>query len=127
MKNPLSILFFIFLYSSVSLASFSINVMAPLTIGDLKNPEKSAEEWRSFSQKLTQIKQMGADAVSTDIWWGTVEEVEGFYDWRYYDKLADTIEHAGLKWVPILSFHQLGGNVGDDGYVLPHSGYGQSI
>ena len=29
-------------------------------------------------------------------------------------KLAEAIRSAGLKWVPVLSFHQCGGNVGDE-------------
>src|SRR5262249_14823274 len=57
-------------------------------------------------------------AVSTDVWWGLVEKSERQYDWRYYDKLSDHIIKAGLKWIPIISLHQCGGNIGDDVTVL---------
>ena len=36
------------------------------------------------------------------------------FDWSYYDRVFRTITDAGLDIAPILSFHQCGGNVGDD-------------
>jgi hypothetical protein len=95
--------------------------MAPLTIGDVHAPSgtDSAAAWGRFARQLRQAKALGADALSTDLWWGLVEAQEGHYDWAYYDKLVAYIENAGLKWMPILSFHQLGGNVGDEGYIPP--------
>ena len=90
--------------------------MAPLSVGDFRNlnsPESQAA-WDKFTSDLLAIKKMGATAVSTDVWWGVIEgEADGKFYWDYYDKLSDLIIKAGLKWVPILSFHQCGGNVGD--------------
>ena len=88
---------------------YTFNVMAPLTL------PQSPEEWNSLSSRLEKIKEMGAYAVSTDIWWGLVEGAkDDAFDWSAYLKLAKAIGSAGLKWVPILSFHQCGGNVGDE-------------
>lgn len=82
----------------------SANVMAPLEVSN----------WGEFAQQLTTAKQMGVDAVSVDIWWGKVEGAgDEVFDWSYYDTVVQYIENAGLSWVPIMSFHQCGGNVGD--------------
>ena len=93
--------------SSVSLEaneSESSNVMAPLEITN----------WTAFDQQLSTAKLMGINAVSVDIWWGKVESSgDQNFDWSYYDTVVQHIESAGLHWVPIMSFHQCGGNVGD--------------
>lgn len=86
----------------------SANVMAPLSIDN-------SGEWADFQNRLFTAKSMGVDAVSVDVWWGRVEGAgDQIFDWSYYDTIVNTIETAGLKWVPIISFHQCGGNVGDD-------------
>ncbi|MBX9688585.1 MAG: family 14 glycosylhydrolase, partial [Candidatus Obscuribacterales bacterium] len=98
----------------------TVNVMAPLVVGNPNNVDatESSTVWAAFAQQLQEIKKYGAQAVSTDVWWGLVEAQEGSYNWTYYDKLAACILAAGLKWVPILSFHQCGGNIGDNCTVL---------
>jgi beta-amylase len=96
--------------------TFTPNVMAPLSVGDMSNPNgaQSASDWQTFDQELQTMKGIGIYAVSTDVWWGAVEGAgDGQFNWSYYDKLSDQIIAAGFKWVPIFSFHQCGGNVGD--------------
>lgn len=79
-------------------------VMAPLEVWD----------WGQFKAQLQQAKAIGVTTVSTDVWWGKVEASDDqHFDWSYYDQVSDAIIEAGLKWVPIFSFHQCGGNVGD--------------
>jgi hypothetical protein len=87
-------------------------VMAPLVV----------EDWDGFNRHLQQAKAIGVSAVSTDVWWGKVEgDADQRFDWSYYDQVSDAIIDAGLKWVPILSFHQCGGNVGDSCDIpIPH-------
>lgn len=94
----------------------TLSVMAPLLIGDPANPhsEHSTAEWKDFRRQLYEAKQLGAGAVSTDVWWGLIEPEKGKFDWSHYDRVSEEIAQAGLKWVPILSFHQCGGNVGDN-------------
>ncbi|MEJ2202278.1 MAG: family 14 glycosylhydrolase [Desulfuromonadaceae bacterium] len=71
-------------------------------------------DWGEFQAQLQQAKGIGVTAVSTDVWWGKVEAAgDQQFDWSYYDRVSDAIIQAGLKWVPIFSFHQCGGNVGD--------------
>jgi beta-amylase len=94
----------------------TLSVMAPLMIGEVINPgsESNKAAWTEFDRQLAEAKKLGIDAVSTDVWWGLIEPKKGEFDWSYYEKLSDHITRAGLKWVPILSFHRCGGNVGDD-------------
>jgi len=94
----------------------TLSVMAPLLVGEFHNlkSEKSITAFKEFDRQLAEAKKLGVDAVSTDVWWGVIEQSKGKFDWSYYDKLSDHVTKAGLKWVPILSFHQCGGNVGDD-------------
>jgi beta-amylase len=101
----------------------TVNVMSPLLIGDPAAPHSAASkvEWQKFDADLKRAKELGIDGVSTDVWWGMVERKEGKFDWAYYDKVAKHVNQAGLKWIPILSFHKAGGNVGDTVNVdIPH-------
>lgn len=102
-----------------SLAQAEINIMGPLLVGDPYHPDAdhSKQAWTQFENQLKTAKANGIEAISTDIWWGLVEPQKGAFEWRYYEKMADIISRVGLKWNPILSFHQLGGNVGDSGYI----------
>ena len=101
------------------MSTITINVMAPLVVGDPADPnnERCQSQWNEFDQHLQAVKVLGVDGVSTDVWWGLIEPSPGVFNWSYYDKLAAHIIKAGLKWVPILSFHQCGGNIGDNVYV----------
>ncbi len=88
---------------------FSANVMAPLRVTD----------WGAFENQLSIAAGMGVDAVSVDVWWGDVEAAgDQQFDWSYYDTIFQKITAAGLDIVAIMSFHQCGGNVGDD-YTAP--------
>lgn len=85
----------------------SYNVMAPLKI-------ETDEEWATFRADLRTVSSYGVDAVSVDVWWGDVEQRDNVFSWGYYDRVFREIKLAGLDIAPILSFHQCGGNVGDD-------------
>lgn len=50
-----------------------------------------------------------------DVWWGIVEgESPRRYEWGAYRELFQMVREEGLKLQAIMSFHQCGGNVGDD-------------
>ncbi|MCH8529907.1 MAG: family 14 glycosylhydrolase [Saccharospirillum sp.] len=84
------------------------NAMAPLELTD-------SNQWNAFQWQLQEAESYGLDGISVDVWWGKVEAAgDNQFDWSYYDAIFDTIINAGLKIVPIMSFHQCGGNVGDD-------------
>lgn len=80
-------------------------VMAPL---------EKITDWAGFKNQLITLKNNGVYAITTDIWWGDVESAgDNMFNWNYYKTYADTVRASGLKWVPIISTHQCGGNVGD--------------
>ncbi|WP_219413061.1 family 14 glycosylhydrolase [Pseudonocardia nigra] len=84
---------------------FTANVMAPLKVTDFAD----------FESDLRTVAGYGVDAVSVDVWWGDVEgTADNAFDWSYYDRVFELITANGLDIIPILSFHQCGGNVGDD-------------
>ncbi|SDS14736.1 Glycosyl hydrolase family 14 [Nocardioides scoriae] len=84
---------------------FTANVMAPLKVTN----------WADFRHDLEVVDGYGVDAVSVDVWWGDVEKAgDNRFDWSYYDRVFAEVTRAGLDLAPILSFHQCGGNVGDD-------------
>ncbi|MGG4154423.1 family 14 glycosylhydrolase [Peribacillus muralis] len=84
---------------------YRLYVMAPL--GQIT-------DWDAFRAELELLKENGVYAITTDIWWGLVEsEKDNQFDWSYYQKYSEAVEASGLKWVPILSTHQCGENVGD--------------
>lgn len=83
---------------------FSANVMAPLEVSN----------WTEFSNQLATVAAYGVDAVTVDVWWGKVEATgDNQFNWSYYDQIFQVITSRGLDIVPIFSFHQCGGNVGD--------------
>jgi beta-amylase len=72
-------------------------------------------DWTAFRKQLDTLKANNVYALTTDVWWGDVEAAgDNIFDWSYYKTYADVVRASGLKWVPILSTHQCGGNVGDD-------------
>jgi beta-amylase len=110
----------VFLVSGWALADpapqFSANVMAPLHVMNYNDPAKFEipQDWDPFQKELEIAKSIGVDAVSVDVWWGDVERRgDNRFDWTYYREIFRRIEEAGLRLIPILSFHQCGGNVGD--------------
>lgn len=84
---------------------YKLFVMAPL---------EKISDWNTFKNELITLKNNGVYAITTDVWWGDVEsEGDNQFDWSYYKTYADVVRSSGLKWVPIISTHQCGGNVGD--------------
>lgn len=103
---------------SQDLGPQEINLMGPLLIGDPQNMDSpdSQKAWDRFRDDLREAKKLGVTGISTDIWWGLVEKQEGKFQWEYYDRMVRCIFKLASNG-SILSFHQLGGNVGDKGYV----------
>ncbi|MBF7073327.1 family 14 glycosylhydrolase [Glaciecola sp. MH2013] len=92
---------------STASQEYTFNVMAPLVL-------ETDADWNNFTHNLREARQIGVKGVSVDIWWGMVEaKGDNIFDWTYYRKVANIIQEQGLDWIPIMSFHQCGGNVGD--------------
>lgn len=89
-----------------------IYVMLPLgviTMGNaVDDPEKLLREFKA-------LKSANVDGVMVDCWWGLVEsEKPQNFNWSGYKQLFSLVKEAGLKLQVVMSFHQCGGNVGDD-------------
>jgi beta-amylase len=85
-------------------------VMAPLDVLDnnqnIKN-QATLERW------LKKLQEASVDGIMVDVWWGLVEKRAKTYTFTGYEKLFKLFDQYKLKIIPVLSFHQCGGNVGD--------------
>jgi len=72
-------------------------------------------QWQRFAQNLKWANSIGINAVTIDVWWGEVEKQgDQIFEWAYYDRIFKLIIQHDLRIIPIMSFHQCGGNVNDD-------------
>ncbi|CAA0838077.1 Beta-amylase 3- chloroplastic [Striga hermonthica] len=87
-------------------------VMLPLdTISIAGNLNKP----KAMLASLMALKGAGVEGVMVDAWWGLVEKIgPGKYNWEGYAELVRMVERLGLKLQVVMSFHQCGGNVGDN-------------
>jgi beta-amylase len=109
----------ILIFWSISFSAFQIRSASATVNSDYEayvmGPLYNITNWSSFQNQLVTLKNNGVTAITTDVWWGYFERnANNSFDWSYYTTYANTVRNAGIKWVPILSFHQCGGNVGDD-------------
>ena len=81
--------------------------MAPLHIMHYLDPKiEEEEDWKLFRRQLVECHRMGIDAITVDVWWGSVEkEGNNIFDWEYYHKIFAEIISQDLDIIPILSFH----------------------
>lgn len=72
--------------------------------------------------QLRVLKSINVDGVMVDCWWGIVEaHVPQEYNWKGYKRLFQMVRELKLKLQVVMSFHECGGNVGDDVCIpLPH-------
>ncbi|WOK94867.1 hypothetical protein Cni_G03572 [Canna indica] len=89
-----------------------VYVMLPLGVMDkyseLVDPD-------SLIEQLKKLKSIGVDGVMVDCWWGIVEaHVPQQYNWKGYIRLFQIVRDLKLKLQVVMSFHDCGGNVGDD-------------
>ncbi|XP_010523740.1 PREDICTED: beta-amylase 7 [Tarenaya hassleriana] len=71
---------------------------------------------------LRTLKSINVDGVKVDCWWGIVEgNSPQEYNWTGYRQLFQIVRDLNLKIQVLMSFHECGGNVGDDVCIpLPH-------
>ncbi|OMO78781.1 Glycoside hydrolase, family 14B, plant [Corchorus capsularis] len=96
-----------------------VYVMLPLGVIDM-NCELVDPE--GLLDQLRILKSANVDGVMVDCWWGIVEaHTPQLYNWSGYRKLFQMVRDLGLKLQVVMSFHECGGNVGDDVHIpLPH-------
>lgn len=126
MKNFIYMALFLFVFFGCQGKSYSqltsileegskpVSLMGPLLVANEDYGVSAEVSWERFTRDLRYFKNLGVEAVTTDVWWGLTELVDDEFDFGYYRAIAGEVTRAGLKWIPILSFHQCGGNVGDE-------------
>lgn len=96
-----------------------VYVMLPLGVINMKcelvNPD-------SLLKQLRILKSVNVDGVMVDCWWGIVEaHAPQEYNWSGYKRLFQIVRELKLKLQVVMSFHECGGNLGDDVCIpLPH-------
>nr|BAJ96466.1 predicted protein [Hordeum vulgare subsp. vulgare] len=89
-----------------------VYVMLPLGVVNVKGEVAEADE---LVAQLRVLKAAGVDGVMVDCWWGNVEAHHPQeYNWTGYKRLFHIIRDLKLKLQVVMSFHECGGNVGDD-------------
>ncbi|GAB4844484.1 Beta-amylase 7 [Ancistrocladus abbreviatus] len=73
-------------------------------------------------KQLRVLKSINVDGVMVDCWWGVVEaHAPQEYNWNGYKRLFQIVRELKLKLQVVMSFHECGGNFGDDVCIpLPH-------
>ncbi|XP_009776413.1 beta-amylase [Nicotiana tabacum] len=102
--------------SSVPLANYvPVYVMLPLDVISLDNVFRNQDK---CEKQFKELRAAGVDGIMVDVWWGIVEaNGPRQYDWSAYRNLFQLVQKTGLKIQAIMSFHQCGGNIGDDVYI----------
>ncbi|KAM0916530.1 hypothetical protein ACQ4PT_010089 [Festuca glaucescens] len=89
-----------------------VYVMLPLNVVSLEGEVVDAD---ALVGQLRVLKAAGVDGVMVDCWWGNVEAHRPQeYNWTGYRRLFHIIRELKLKLQVVMSFHECGGNVGDD-------------
>ncbi|TVU10567.1 hypothetical protein EJB05_44108, partial [Eragrostis curvula] len=89
-----------------------VYVMLPLNVVSATGEVVDADE---LVGQLRVLKAAGVDGVMVDCWWGIVEANRPQeYNWTGYKRLFQMIRELKLKLQVVMSFHECGGNVGDD-------------
>ncbi|EXC06819.1 Beta-amylase 7 [Morus notabilis] len=96
-----------------------VYVMLPLGVLNMKCELVDPD---GLLKQLRVLKSVNVDGVAVDCWWGIVEgHVPQEYNWNGYKRLFQMVRELKLKLQVIMSFHECGGNVGDDVCIpLPH-------
>ena len=89
-------------------------VMAPL---DVINCFGKPTDIDTFTTWCMQLRSGEVDGVMIDVWWGLVERSPKNYKWEGYDEVFKVMKDNNLKIIPVLSFHQCSGNVGDTVHI----------
>jgi len=88
-------------------------VMLPLTTITADGRDVSSDIYWMFDR----LSDSGLDGFMVDVWWGLTEPSPKSYLWDGYRKLFDLAKNRGWKVQVVSSFHQCGGNVGDDCFI----------
>ncbi|XVE77136.1 hypothetical protein DITRI_Ditri13aG0037600 [Diplodiscus trichospermus] len=96
-----------------------VYVMLPLGVINMKCELVDPD---GLLKQLRVLKSINVDGVMVDCWWGIVEaHAPREYNWNGYRRLFQMVRELKLRLQVVISFHECGGNVGDDVCIpLPH-------
>ncbi|KAL4323236.1 hypothetical protein GQ457_11G001330 [Hibiscus cannabinus] len=96
-----------------------VYVMLPLGVINMKCELADPD---GLLKQLKVLKSINIDGIMVDCWWGIVEaHAPQEYNWNGYQRLFHMVRELKLKLQVVMSFHECGGNVGDDVCIpLPH-------
>lgn len=96
-----------------------VYVMLPLGIINMKCELVDTD---ALVKQLRLLKSINIDGVTVNCWWGIVEAINPLeYRWNGYKRLFQVVRELKMKLQVVMSFHECGGNVGDDVCIpLPH-------
>ncbi|XP_011023342.1 PREDICTED: beta-amylase 7 isoform X1 [Populus euphratica] len=96
-----------------------VYVMLPLGVINMKCELVDPDD---LLKQLKVLKSANVDGIMVDCWWGIVEaHTPQEYNWSGYGRLFQMVRELKLKLQVVMSFHECGGNVGDDVCIpLPH-------
>ncbi|KAJ6797067.1 beta-amylase [Iris pallida] len=95
--------------------SVFLNTLHHLEPNGIINADNVFENPESLRAQLKQLRAADVDGVMVDVWWGIIERNgPKEYDWRAYRSLFQIVKEEDLKLQAVMSFHQCGGNVGDN-------------
>ncbi|XP_014497677.1 beta-amylase 7 isoform X1 [Vigna radiata var. radiata] len=96
-----------------------VYVMLPLGVINIKCELVDPD---GLLKQLRVLKSEHVDGVMVDCWWGIVEaHAPQEYNWNGYKRLFQMVREVKLKLQVVMSFHECGGNFGDDVCIpLPH-------
>ncbi|KAL8028201.1 hypothetical protein ABFX02_14G143900 [Erythranthe guttata] len=96
-----------------------IYVMLPLGVVNMKCELVDPD---GLVKQLKVLKSINVDGVTVDCWWGIIEaHAPQEYNWNGYKRLFQILRELKMKLQVVMSFHECGGNVGDDVCIpLPH-------
>ncbi|GMH00520.1 hypothetical protein Nepgr_002359 [Nepenthes gracilis] len=96
-----------------------VYVMLPLGVINMKCELADPD---GLIKQLRVLKAINVDGVMVDCWWGIVEaHAPQEYNWNGYKRFLQILRELKLKLQVVMSFHECGGNFGDDVCIpLPH-------
>lgn len=96
-----------------------VYVVLPLGVINMKSELVDPD---GLFKQLRILKSVNVDGVVVDCWWGIVEAHAPLdYNWSGYKRLFQIVRELKLKLQVVMSFHECGGNFGDDVCIpLPH-------
>ncbi|XP_056158399.1 beta-amylase isoform X3 [Syzygium oleosum] len=99
-------------FKNLKAVAYEVSTESELEVITVDN---TLEDRYEIEQQLKKLSAAGIDGIMVDVWWG-IAESKGpkQYDWTAYRSLFQIVQGCNLKIQAIMSFHQCGGNVGDE-------------